>query len=296
MKTSNLCRCQFTEYQWQSESAKNQLWIVTLNKELSSRSTAWCSNELIRETPKKFRVFIDPSQTVNKAIHRPKHQMPTLNEKLHKLSAAKCFSLADVKDGFLHIPLDEESSWMTTMHTSYSRYRWLRLPFGITRSPEEFQMRLTTALEGLEGIICIADDILVYGEGNNYEEAEKDHDRRFIALMEHCHKLNIKLNAAKIQFKLKELKFMGTIISDQGMKPDPDKVAAITQMQPPENKTALNPATVATTAYPTFAPNPLKRTEVHPQSEQQTPEQSNTTAEVTQEPTHKDPEPSAVSY
>ena len=97
-------------------------------------------------------------------------------------------------------------------------------------------MRLSTALEGLEGIICIADDILVYGEGNNYEEAQKDHDRRFIALMECCHQKNIKLNAAKLQFKLKELKFMGTIISDQGMKPDPDKVVAITQMPPLKSK------------------------------------------------------------
>ena len=87
------------------------------------------------------------------------------------------------------------------------------LPDGITSAPEEFQMRLTTALEGLEGIICIADDILVYGEGNDYEEDQKDHDRRFIALMECCHQKNIKLNAAKLQFKLKELKFMGTIIS-----------------------------------------------------------------------------------
>ena len=182
---------------------------------------------------------IDPSQTVNKAIHRPKHQMPTLNEKLHKLSAAKCFSLADVKEGFLHIPLEEESSWMTIMHISYGRYRWLHLPFGITSTPEELQMRLTTAIKGLEGIICIADDMLVYGEGNNYEKAQKDRDRRCIALMELCHKLIIKLNAAKLQFKLKELKFMGTIISDQGMKPDPDKVAAITQMQAPENKAAF---------------------------------------------------------
>ena len=100
--------------------------------------TGWCSNELIRETPKKFRVCIDPSQTVNKVIHRPEHQTPTLNEHLHKLSAAKCFSLAYVKDGFLHIPLDEESSWMTSMHTLYGRYRWLWLPFGITSAPEEF--------------------------------------------------------------------------------------------------------------------------------------------------------------
>ena len=58
---------------------------------------------------------------------------------------------------------------------------------------------------------------------------------------------------------------------------------------------ALNPATVATTAYPSPAPNPLKQAEVHPQGEQQTPEQSSTTAEVTQEPTLKDSEPKAVS-
>ena len=47
--------------------------------------TPWCSNELIRETPTKFRICIDPSQTVNKAILRPVHQMPTLNEQLHRL-------------------------------------------------------------------------------------------------------------------------------------------------------------------------------------------------------------------
>ena len=125
------------------------------------------------------------------------------------------------------------------MHTTYGRYRWLRLPFGITSAPEEFQMRLTSTLEGLDGIVCIADDILVYGEGNDVTEAERDHDRRFIALMERCHQRNIKLNAQKLQFKLKEVKFMGTIITDQGMKPDPDKAAAITQMPAPQNKPAL---------------------------------------------------------
>ena len=94
---------------------------------LKKVTVTWCSNELIRETPKKFRICIDPSQTVNKAILRPVHQMPTLNEQLHRLYNAKCFSLVDAKDGFLQIPLDEASSFMTTMHTSYSRYRWLRL-------------------------------------------------------------------------------------------------------------------------------------------------------------------------
>lgn len=200
--------------------------------------TPWCSNKLIRETPKKFRVCIDPSQTVNKAIQRLKHQMPTLNEQLHNLSTAKCFSLVDVKEGFLHIPLDEESSWMT-MHTSYGRYRCLCHPFGITSPQDEFQMRLTASLEGLDGMICIADDILVYGEGHTFEDAQVDHDRRFIALIECCIQRSIKLNASKLRFKLKEVKFMGTIISDNGLKADPDKIAAITQMATPQNKPSL---------------------------------------------------------
>ena len=42
-------------------------------------------------------------------------------------SAAKCFSLVDIKDGFPYILLDDESSWMTTMHTSYARNPWLPL-------------------------------------------------------------------------------------------------------------------------------------------------------------------------
>ena len=204
-----------------------------------SEPTCWCSNELIRETPKKFRVCIDPSKTINKAIQRPIYQMPTLNEELDRLSAAKCFSLVDVKEGFLHVPLDDESSSMTTVHTSYGRCRWLRLPFGITSAPEEFQLRLKTALEGLDGIVCIAYDILVFGEGNDYAEAERDHDRRFIALMERCHHKNIKLNPQKLQFKLKEVKFMGTIHTNQGMEPDPDKVAAKTQLPTPQDKSAL---------------------------------------------------------
>ena len=101
---------------------------------------------------------------------------------------------------------------MTTVHTTYGRYRWLRLPFGITSAPEEFQKRLLIALEGLEGVICIADDILVFGEGDDYKQimTEKDHDRRLIALMERCIQQNIKLNAGKLQFKLKEVKFMET--------------------------------------------------------------------------------------
>ena len=204
-----------------------------------TQPTSWCSNILCREQPNKFRVCIDPSQTINQAIERPVYQMPTLNEHLHKLNNAKCFTVIDVKDGYFHVPLDNESSTMTTMHTTYGRYRWKRLPFGINSAPEEFQMRLMTALEGLEGIATIADDILVYGCGDTYEAAEKDHDKNIIALMERAIIKNIRFNPAKLKFKQKELKFVGHILTQEGIKADPEKTSAILKMQKPHDKQSL---------------------------------------------------------
>ena len=56
------------------------------------------------------------------------------------------------------------------------------------------------------------------------------------ALMERCEQKNIKLNPAKLRFKLQEVKFMGHIISNNGMKPDPDEIDAVTRMPTPKNK------------------------------------------------------------
>ena len=69
-------------------------------------------------------------------------------------------------------------------------------------------------------------------------EAEQDHGHRFVALMEHCLKENIKLNLTKLQFKLLEVKFMDNI-TKHGMKADPDKIAVITTMLTPRNRADL---------------------------------------------------------
>ncbi len=57
--------------------------------------------------------------------------------------------------------------------------------------------------------------------------------------MERCIQKNIKLNPHKLKFKMKDILFMGHVISDTGMRPDPDKISAITQMEKPCNKVAV---------------------------------------------------------
>ena len=88
----------------------------------------------------------------------------------------KCFSLFDVQEGFLHIPLDEESSRMTMMHALFEQYLWWCPTFGISSAMEKFQMRLMAALEGLAGTICVADNILVFVKAKEFIKAEQCHD------------------------------------------------------------------------------------------------------------------------
>ena len=157
--------------------------------------TAWIANSVYREKPDgSIRVCIDPSQTINKAIEVLKYPIPTVDELLPKLNDAKIFSCVDVYKGFTNIQLDNSSSFLTTMHTPIGRYRWLRMPFGVSLGPEEYQRRQHETLEGLTGVVNKADDILVFGSGDSMEEAEKDHDINFWNLMLRCREVNLKLN------------------------------------------------------------------------------------------------------
>ena len=78
------------------------------------------------------------------------HPVPTINELLPEISNAKVFSKCDVRHGFWHVQLDNESSQLTTFATPFGRYRWLRIPFGIAPASQIFQRTLTQQLEGLE--------------------------------------------------------------------------------------------------------------------------------------------------
>ena len=194
--------------------------------------TSWVSSLVCVDKPNKLRICLDP-QDLNKAIRRNHYPMKTIEDILPELNKAKVFSVVDAKHGFWHVELDDDSSYLTTFNTPHGRYRWRRMPFGISSAPEEFQRRLDDALEGLRGVKTIADDILVYGEGETHQEAERDHDENLRALMTRCREKQVKLNRQKLKFKQTEVSFMGHLITKDGLKPDPAKVKAVNEMPSP---------------------------------------------------------------
>ena len=198
-----------------------------------SKPTQWVSSMVT--APKSngdIRICIDPKD-LNSALQRSHYPIPTMDDILPRLNKAKVFSTVDLKCGFWQVRLDDESADLTTFNTPSGRYRWWRMPFGISSAPEEFQRRQHEAVEGLPGVISVHDDILVYGEGDTEHEAMVDHDKNMRALMDRCKEQNITLDKDKMQLKKSEVRFLGHLLTANGVQADPEKIRAITEMPKP---------------------------------------------------------------
>ena len=101
--------------------------------------TAWISSMVV--VPKangKLRICLDPTD-LNRAILREDYPLPTIEDIATHLHGANVFTKLDVRSGFWHIVLDKKSSYLTTFQAPFGRFRWKRMPFGISSAPEVFQ-------------------------------------------------------------------------------------------------------------------------------------------------------------
>ena len=101
--------------------------------------TDWISSMVaVKKSDGSIRLCIDP-KPLNKALKRNHYPHPVIEDLLPNLSKAKVFTVLDAKNGFWHVQLDQESSYLTTFATPWGHYRWKRMPFGISAAPEEFE-------------------------------------------------------------------------------------------------------------------------------------------------------------
>ena len=107
------------------------------------------------------RITIDP-QDLNRALLREHHPMSTIEEITTRIDGSKCFTVLDANMGYFQIELTEESQALTTFNTPFGRYKYLRLPMGISVAPDIYQRAMSELLAGLAGVEVIMDDILIH--------------------------------------------------------------------------------------------------------------------------------------
>ena len=192
--------------------------------------TDWVSSLVIVEKKNgKPRVCMDP-RNLNRAIKREHFKLPTREEIMSQFANAKYFSKLDASSGFWQMKLDDESSKLCTFNSPFGRYKFLRLPFGIASAPEVYHKTIHMIYEHLEGVDTSMDDIIVWGS------TKAEHDERLKQVLKATRTANLRLNKEKCQLGVKELTFVGDILSSEGIRPDPRKVSAIENMPQPQCK------------------------------------------------------------
>jgi hypothetical protein len=181
-----------------------------------AQPTDWVNSMVTVIKPHKTRICLDP-RNLNEAVKREHFPLPTIVEVTARMPIAKVFSVLDAKSGFWQIPLDEASSLLCTFNTPHGRYKFKRLPFGIKSVPEVFQKHMKQLLEGLEGVEVM----------NNEQHNER---------LERLRAIGLRLNKDKCKIGLTEIPYVGHLLSEQGVKPDPSKVDAIICRVPQTNK------------------------------------------------------------
>ena len=214
-----------------------------------SDPTPWCAGMVV--VPKSsgaVRICVD-LKPLNESVLRETHPMPSVDDTLAQLSGATVFSKVDANSGFWQIPLAEDSCHLTTFITRVGRFCFKKLPFGISSTPELFQRRMSQILTGLKGVICHIDDVLIFGSN------QAEHDDRLCAVLDRLAKAGVTLNIEKCVFGQSQIKFLGHLIDKEGIRSDPDKVAAITKLETPNNITQLRRIMGMVNQLGKFSPN-----------------------------------------
>ena len=195
--------------------------------------TDWVHNLVIVEKKNgALRLCLDP-RDLNKVVKREHYKIPTIQDVSSHLAGKKIFSTFDLKDGFWQINLDEKSSFLCTFNTPFGRFRFTRMPFGLNSATEVFQKKNEAAFAGIEGIHIVADDIIIAAD------TIEEHDAILQKILTRARERNIKFNFDKLQLRVDTVKYLGTIIGADGVKPDPTKIMAISEMPTPTDKSAV---------------------------------------------------------
>ena len=125
----------------------------------------------LKKDGKTPRICGDYRFTLNKCLLQRNCTTEEPEDILYSLSGSKIFSKIDLKDAYLQIPSDAESSELTVINTPFGLYKYNFLPFGLSVSPAIFQHALNNNIKGLTGVVVYQDDVIIHAVDKNSHDA-----------------------------------------------------------------------------------------------------------------------------
>jgi hypothetical protein len=159
------------------------------------------------------------------------YPLPRLDDLIHSTTQTKFMTTIDLRAGYHQINVKRAHRDKTAFVTPFETFRYIRMPFGLRNAPGTFQRLIDHFRRGLGDLLVLAylDDIIVLS--SCFEKHIADLQYVFYRLR----KFKLRPNRAKCHFSWATVKYLGNLITQDGIQVDPEKVTAITQRSEPQN-------------------------------------------------------------
>ena len=182
---------------------------------------------IVKKPDGGLRICID-YRALNALTVKNRNAPPLIRETMAKLCAAKIYTKFDIIAAFNEIRMAKGDEEKTAFLTRYGLFEYTVMPFGLCNAPSTFQAFINDVLREYLDVFCSAylDDILIY---SNSQEEHTEHAQK---VLEKLKQAGLYLDINKCQFHVQEVKYLGLMITTEGLKMDPQKVETITQWKP----------------------------------------------------------------
>ena len=160
------------------------------------------------------------------------------------LRGVKIFTTLDLRSGYYHIALDNESKAKTAFVTLFGKYEFNAVPFGLVQAPAYFQQLISIVLQDCSGFaMAYLDDIIIFSQN------EEDHLKDIEIIFKKLKKEDLKLKESKIKLSKKEIHYLGHLILVSSIQPLPEKLESIRSMPKPRSPKEIKQFLCLTSYY-----------------------------------------------
>ena len=183
--------------------------------------------------PKKdgsLRPCID-YRKLNELTKKNRYPLPRIDILQDRLLGAVWFTAIDIRDAYYRVRMKAGEEWKTAFRTRYGLYEYLVMPFGLTNAPATFQELINNTLrEYLDNfVVAYLDDVLIFSR--TYEE----HVQHVKKVLKKLQEAELPIKLSKCEFHKHQVKFLGYVVSSEGLGPDPDKIKSVQDWPEPSN-------------------------------------------------------------
>lgn len=189
---------------------------------------------IVRKKNGEIRMCID-YHTLNSRTVPDQYTTPRIDEALDCLAGSKWFSVLDLRSGYYQIAMKEEDKEKTAFICPLGVYQFERMPQNITGAPAMFQRLMEKAVGDMNllQVLVYLDDLIIFGK------SLEEHEERLLKVLDRLREVNLKISLDKCRFCQTKVKYVGHIVSDEGVEVDPAKVEAVHTWPRPTNLETL---------------------------------------------------------